>query len=318
MHRVVALAFDKLEAFDASSVAEVFTSTPVADRYAFAMVSASGRPVTTTHGYRLAPTAAARSLKHADTIVVPGFAGPPHPQGLAAIRRAHRRGTRLMSVCTGAFALAEAGVLDGRPATTHWLRTGELAARFPAIAVQPDVLFVDDGDVLTSAGTAAGLDLCLHVVRRDLGATAANEVARRLVVAPHRDGGQAQYVERPVPVTEGRLARTQAWALTSLAGRLDVQTMAQHAHLSPRQFARLFRAETGTTPHRWLMSQRVVHARRLLETTALSIDEVARESGFNTAAALREHFRRQLHTSPTAYRKSFGINTATARDTSRP
>lgn len=315
MHHVVALAFDKLEPFDASSVAEVFTSTPVVDRYAFTIVTTTGGPVTTTHGYRLTPTAGTHSLEHADTVVVPGFTGAAPADGLAAIRRAYRRGARLISVCTGAFALAEAGVLDGRPATTHWLRTDELAARFPAIAVQPDVLFVDDGDVLTSAGTAAGLDLCLHVVRRDLGAATANDVARRLVVAPHRDGGQAQYVECPVPVTEGRLADTQAWALNSLAGRLDVQAMAQHAHLSPRHFARLFTTETGTTPHRWLITQRLLHARRLLETTALPVDEVAQQSGFNTAAALREHFRRQLQTSPTAYRKTFGANTApTPRD----
>ena len=159
MHRVVALAFDGLEPFDLSSVAEVFTSTPIADHYAMAITSASARPVTTSHGYQLPTPAGPRAIDRADTLAVPGFTGQPDARGLAAIRRAHRRGARMISICTGAFALAEAGVLDGRPATTHWLRTDELAARFPAVDVRPDVLFVDDGDVLTSAGTAAGLDL---------------------------------------------------------------------------------------------------------------------------------------------------------------
>lgn len=172
--------------------------------------------------------------------------------------------------------------------------------------MQPDLLFVDDGDILTSAGTAAGLDLCLHVVRCDLGAAIANDVARRLVVAPHRDGGQAQYVERPVPAPTGRLADTRAWAVRSLGEPLDISAMARHANLSSRHFARLFAAETGTTPHRWLSAQRLLTARGLLETTALPVDEVATLSGFNTAAALRDHFRRELHTSPTAYRHSFG------------
>jgi transcriptional regulator GlxA family with amidase domain len=306
MHRIVALVFDRAEPFDLSTVAEVFNSAPIADRYEFATATATGQPVATSHGYALAIPAGAEETDNADTLVVPGFAGTPHADGLAAIRRAQRRGARVVSICTGAFALAEAGVLDGRSATTHWLRTDELAARFPAIDVQPDVLFVDAGDILTSAGTAAGLDLCLHLVRRDLGAAVANDVARRLVVAPHRDGGQAQYVERPVPPATGRLADTLAWAVRSLDEPLDVSAMARHANLSPRHFARLFAAETGATPHRWLSSQRLLHARRLLETTRLSIDEVATLSGFNTAAALREHFRRELHTSPTAYRHSFG------------
>jgi transcriptional regulator GlxA family with amidase domain len=305
MHRVVALAFDRLEPFDLSSVAEVFTSSPVAGTYAFQVSGAATQSITTTHGYRLVAPAGPRAVDHADTVVVPGFAGEPQRHGLAAIRRARRRGARLVSICTGAFALAEAGVLDGLAATTHWLRTDELAARFPAVNVHPDVLFVDNGDVLTSAGAAAGLDLCLHIVRRDLGTAVANEVARRVVVAPHRDGGQAQYVERPVSAPSGRLADTRAWSLDALGEDLDVSTMARHANLSPRHFARLFTAETGTTPYRWLTAQRLLYARHLLETTVLSIDEVATLSGFNTAAAMREHFRRELRTSPTAYRRTF-------------
>jgi transcriptional regulator GlxA family with amidase domain len=304
MHEVVAIALDGVEPFDLSSVAEVFTSSPVAEHYRFAIAATAGS-VSTTHGYRIAVPARPSAIERADTLVIPGFTGRPHATLLEAIRRAGGRGARLMSVCTGAFALAEAGALDGRPATTHWLRADELAARFPRVDVRPDVLFVDDGDVLTSAGTAAGLDLCLHVVRRDLGAAVANDVARRLVVAPHRDGGQAQFVERPVPASAGRLADTRRWVVEALAESIDVAAMARHANLSPRHFARLFAAETGATPHRWLTGQRLIHARRLLETTAHSIDEVAAMSGFNTAAALREHFRRQLRTSPTAYRRDF-------------
>jgi transcriptional regulator GlxA family with amidase domain len=213
-----------------------------------------------------------------------------------------------MSICTGAFALAHAGLLDGRRATTHWDDAGELASRFPAVQVDPDVLFVDDGDVLTSAGVAAGLDLCLHVVRQDHGADVANAVARRTVIAPHRDGGQAQFIELPVPPSvEGAadLAATRAWALERLNEPLDVATLARHALVSPRTFARRFVAETGTTPHKWLLHQRVLEARRLLETSDMPIEEVASACGFGSAASLREHFRRQTGTSPTAYRRTF-------------
>jgi transcriptional regulator GlxA family with amidase domain len=212
-----------------------------------------------------------------------------------------------MSICTGAFVLAAAGLLDGRRATTHWGYCDRLAAEYPAIRVDPDVLYIDDGDVLTSAGISAGMDLCLHVVRGDLGADAAMTIARWNVVAPHRDGGQAQFIAMPVPDARngGGLAGTRAWALEHLAEALTVRDLARHAHMSARSFARHFVAETGSTPKQWLLSHRVQHARRLLETTELSIEEVAARSGFGSAAALRIHFERVTATRPTAYRSAF-------------
>jgi AraC family transcriptional regulator, transcriptional activator FtrA len=210
------------------------------------------------------------------------------------------------SICTGAFVLAQAGLLDGRRATTHWAYAERLAERYPAVTVNPGVLYVDEGDVLTSAGVAAGIDLCLHLVRRDHGAEVANAVARRIVVAPHRDGGQAQFVEAPLPVGEGRgLEATRAWAARRLREPLTVAAMARHAACSERTFARRFRAETGTTPLQWLLGQRVLHARRLLEATDLPVEDVADAAGFGTAASLRSHFRRATATTPLAYRRTF-------------
>jgi AraC family transcriptional activator FtrA len=304
-HDVVVLAFDGVEPFDLASACEVFTSGPVADHYSLRIASPGGRSVRTSHGYLIDPADRGAPPGAGGTVIVPGFSGEASGHGLALLRRAHRDGARVASICIGAFALAAAGLLDGRPATTHWLFSDKLAADFPKVHVQPDVLFVDDGDILTSAGAAAGIDLCLHMVRADLGAAVANEVARRMVVAPHREGGQAQYVKRPVPAVGGRLEGTRTWALEHLAQPIAVSAMARHAHLTSRHFSRLFIAETGTTPHRWLISQRVLHARHLLETTSASVEEVAAASGFRTAAALRVHFRRALRTSPGAYRRSF-------------
>ena len=316
-HAVVVLAVDGVEPFDLASACEVFSSAPVADHYSLRVTSPDGRPVRTSHGYPIDPAALAAPPGAGGTVIVPGFSGDIDEQGLGLLRQAHRDGARVASICTGAFALAAAGLLDGRPATTHWLFSDKLAADFPQVHVQPDVLFVDDGDILTSAGTAAGIDLCLHMVRADLGAAMANEVARRMVVAPHRDGGQAQYVKRPVPPIRGRLEETRTWALEHLAEPIEIEAMAQHATLSPRHFSRLFIAETGTTPHRWLTSQRVLHARHLLEATSDTVEEVAATSGFRTAAALRVHFRRTLRTSPVAYRRSFRGGSPANVDTGR-
>jgi transcriptional regulator GlxA family with amidase domain len=225
---------------------------------------------------------------------------------LDALVAAERRGARIVSVCTGAFVLAQAGLLDGRRAATHWRDAADLAARHPAVHVDRDVLYVDEGRVLTSAGVAAGIDLCLHLVRGDHGAEHANRIARRMVVAPLRAGGQAQFVERPVPpATDDGLAPTRAWMLEHLDEPLSVAAMARHAARSERSFARHFHAETGTTPLRWLHAQRVLHARRLLETTSLPVEDVARQAGFGTATSLREHFTRATHTTPTDYRRSF-------------
>jgi transcriptional regulator GlxA family with amidase domain len=227
---------------------------------------------------------------------------------LAAIRRAYDRGARLVSICSGAFVLAHAGVLDGRRATTHWMHTDDLAERFPAVKVDADVLYVDDGQILTSAGTASGIDLCLHIVRLDHGAEAANGLARRMVVAPHRDGGQAQYVQAPVPTVanEQPMSATLDWALARLDHDISVEDLARQAYMSPRTFARRFRDTTGTTPLQWLLRQRVLLAKRLLETTASPVEVVALQCGFGSATALRTHFKRQVGTSPLAYRRAFG------------
>ena len=218
----------------------------------------------------------------------------------------------MMSFCSGAFVLAYAGVLDGRRASTHWMYADTMAARFPAVAVDRNVLYVDEGDVLTSAGTAAAIDLCLHVIRQDLGAEAANIVARRMVVPPHRDGGQAQFVQAPVPCcpADDPMARALDWAVEHLDEPLSVAKMARHAAMSPRTFARRFRDVTGTTPHQWLLRQRVLHAQRLLETTDEPVERIAARCGFSSAAVLREHFTRIAGTSPLTYRRTFQVRSA--------
>jgi transcriptional regulator GlxA family with amidase domain len=217
-----------------------------------------------------------------------------------------------MSVCTGAFLLAAAGLLDGRRATTHWRYADDLTRRYPAITVDPDVLYVDEGQVLTSAGTAAGIDLCLHVVRRDYGATVANTIARRMVVPPHRDGGQAQYVDMPIPCEcdDDAMTRALTWMLEHLDQPLTVDEVAREFLFSPRTFARRFREATGTTPHKWLLSQRILHAQRLLESTDESIEHVAARAGFGSAANLRQHFVNAVGTSPMTYRRTFCDRTA--------
>jgi len=216
------------------------------------------------------------------------------------------RGAWTMSVCTGAFILAAAGVLDGRRATTHWMYARDLAAMYPLIDVDPDVLFVQDGRIITSAGTAAGIDACLHLLRIELGAELTNRIAKRMVVPPQRDGGQAQYIDRPLPDTGGdALTEVAAWALDNLGDELPVDDLARRAHMSPRTFARRFRAEFGASPASWLTRQRVIQAQRMLETTDLGLERIAAECGFGSAAVLRQNFARVLDTTPTAYRARF-------------
>jgi transcriptional regulator GlxA family with amidase domain len=310
-HRVVALCFDGLVAFDLTAPAQAFqlAAKPSGEPlYEFATCSPEGAPVGTTSGFSVVPDGDLGILRRADTVVVPGYAAlfdPPPAAALDALREAVGRGARMLSVCTGAFGLAHAGLLDGRRATTHWAWGEQLAHRFPAVEVDPDALFVDEGDVLTSAGLSAGIDLSLHVVRRDFGAEVGERVARHMVAAPHREGGQAQFFKPELPPSAGSLEPTRRWALERLAEPLDVAAMSRHAGVSPRTFARRFRAETGTTPLQWLLAQRVLEARRLLEATDLPVDEVAWRVGFGTAASLREHFRRVTATTPTAYRRSF-------------
>ena len=307
MHHVTVLALADVVAFDLSTPAQIFGNEP--GRYAFSACGARPGRVPTTTGFALHVDRGLEAVAEADTVLVPGLRParwPPPPAVLEALRAAHARGARVASICTGAFVLAEAGLLDGRRATTHWAHAERLAERYPAVTVDPGVLYVDEGDVLTSAGVAAGIDLCLHLVRRDHGAEVANAAARRTVVAPHREGGQAQFVDAPLPaVGERGLASTRAWAAQRLREPLTVAAMARHAGCSERTFARRFAAETGTTPLQWLLGQRVLHARRLLEATDLAVEDVAGEAGFGTAASLRAHFRRATATTPLAYRRSF-------------
>jgi transcriptional regulator GlxA family with amidase domain len=313
-HRVVALCLDGLVAFDLTAPAQAFGLAAAPDgspHYRFSTCSPDGGPVRTTSGFAVTPEAGLRALADADTVVVPGYAAiqaPPPEPALAALRRAAAGGARVLSVCTGAFALAHAGLLDGRRATTHWAWAGELARRFPAVEVDAAALFVDEGEVLTSAGLSAGIDLSLHLIRRDHGAACGERVARHMVAPPHREGGQAQFISRPsAPSPTGSLEATRRWAAERLEQPLDVAAMSAQAGVSPRTFARRFREETGTTPLQWLLSQRVLEARRLLEETDLPVETIAWRTGFGTAASLRDHFRRATATTPTGYRRSFRL-----------
>jgi transcriptional regulator GlxA family with amidase domain len=301
-HRVAVLAFDGVIAFDLATPLQVFNSV-----HGYETVVCAATPhVTAAHGFGIVAPAGLDAIARADTVIVPGVADEetPLPEPVLEALRATR--ARMASICTGAFVLGWAGLLDGRRATTHWRSIDRFRRQFPSVIVEPDVLYVDEGDVITSAGVAAGIDLCLHLVRKDLGAEAANRAARRVVVAPHRDGGQAQFIDRPVPAaTERGLEATRAWILERLHEPLTVEAMAAHAGFAPRTFARRFRQETGTTPLQWLLARRVDHARRLLEATDLPVEQVAGRAGFGTAVNLREHFRRATATTPTAYRRAF-------------
>ncbi|MCU1426333.1 MAG: helix-turn-helix protein [Actinomycetia bacterium] len=281
------------------------------DWYRFLVCTAGDGPVD-AHNFTLASEFGLDDLAAADTVIVPAAPtgdAPVEPALVDALRAAYERGARMVSYCSGSFALAAAGVLDGRRATTHWLYADELARRYPEVQVVPDVLYVEDGPVFTSAGTSAGIDLSLHIVRLDYGSDIANAVARRMVVPPHRDGGQAQYVDLPVPTVDDGvvLGPTLDWIADHLDEPLTVDTMAMRAMVSTRTFARHFRAVTGTTPLQWLLHQRVRHARRLLETTTLSVDHVASACGLGSAANLRVHFRRAVGIAPNAYRRTFTL-----------
>ncbi|MFL4905051.1 GlxA family transcriptional regulator [Streptomyces sp. MMS24-I2-30] len=307
VHRVAVVVLDGVTPLDLAIPTQVFSPRPETP-YELTMCALSGQ-VATTGGFKLLVDAGLDQVRAADTVIVPGFdppLRPPPPALLDTLQEARGRGRRVVSICTGAFALAAAGILDGLHATTHWQHIDDLEQRFPAVAVDRDVLYVDEGEVLTSAGVCCGIDLCLHIVRRDLGAVAANRIARGLVAAPHRDGGQAQYVPAPVAVAgDTSLAGTRAWALERLAEPLSIGELARHARMSQRSFMRHFTEETGTTPLQWLVNARVNAARELLETTDQSIDQVAQDCGLGSAANLRLHFRRVLHTTPTAYRRTF-------------
>ncbi|MER5744487.1 GlxA family transcriptional regulator [Streptomyces sp. NPDC059913] len=320
-HRVVVLALDGLLPFELGIPQRIFgrafgVEAHNAGRRLYQVVTCSVRPpgpVRTDADFTIGVEHGPEALATADTVVIPASyeLGPVHSEGrltgeLAAAFALIRPGTRMVSICTGSYVLAASGRLDGRPATTHWWHADHFQRLFPAVRVDPDVLFIDDGDVLTSAGVAAGIDLCLHIVRRDHGTAVANDVARRTVVPPHRDGGQAQYIRRPVP--ESRLAATttaRTWALGRLERPILLRDMAQQESMSVRTFTRRFREEVGVSPVQWLTQQRIERARHLLETTDLSVDQVARDAGFGTPTSLRQHLQAALGVSPTAYRRTF-------------
>lgn len=309
---VVALVYDGLCMFEFACAAEVFgLARPELgeDWYRFETCAMEGGDIRGQHGVRVRPDGNLDRLDAAGTIVIPGWKGVDEavpPVIVDALRRAHARGARLLSICSGSFVLAATGLLDGRRATTHWRYAEAMRETYPAIEVDPGVLYVDEGQLLTSAGSAAGLDLCLHLVRRDRGPAVANHVARRLVIPPHRDGGQAQFVERPVASRERDLLGPVMDAMRRrLADDLPLATLAAMAAMSERSFIRRFKASTGTTPADWLTDLRIDRARELLEASTLSIDLIAGQTGLGTATTMRHHFRRKLGTSPGAYRQRF-------------
>ncbi|GAS97995.1 AraC family transcriptional regulator [Mycolicibacterium canariasense] len=315
MHRVAVLMLPPVVGFDATIAPTLFGSATAPDGtplYDVTMCAVDRGPVQSTNGFAMLPSAGPEALDTADTVVIPGTRYPPARTGgvlddavIAAFARI-RPGTRLVSICTGAFVLAALGRLDGRTATTHWKFADTLRRLYPAVRVDENVLFVDDGDLLTSAGLAAGIDLCLHIIRCDHGAQVANTAARYCVVPPWREGGQAQFIDRHLPVVDhASTARTRAWAMAHLDAELTVQALAEHAHMSLRTFNRRFREETGEAPGNWIRQRRIDRARELLESRDIPVDEVARLSGLGTGGNLRHHLRRGMGMSPSSYRKVY-------------
>ncbi|MEU4809901.1 helix-turn-helix domain-containing protein [Nocardia fluminea] len=313
MRSVSVLAYDGMTAFEAGIVIEVFGLTwPDIEQpwYELKICTETPDPVRVIGGATMTSPYGLAEFAAADTVVVPSVADPrgrTSPELIDALRRAHGNGSRIVSICSGAFALAAAGLLDGRRATTHWRYADLLRERYPSVEVDPDPLYTDEGDILTSAGCAAGLDLALHLVRNDLGSSVANAVARRLVIQPHRAGGQAQYIESPMPPEPGDapIARSLSWALEHLADPIGVPDLARVAGLSPRTYLRHFVRETGTTPSKWLIAQRIQAALAMLESGDAPIEEIATAAGFATPVTFRHHFTRAVRTSPSSYRRTF-------------
>ncbi|MFI1399359.1 GlxA family transcriptional regulator [Streptomyces sp. NPDC020681] len=315
-HRVVVLALSGLLPFELGIPHRIFGRAKDADgQLLYEIVTCSVRPgpVRTDADFDIHVQHGPEALATADTVVIPASyeLGPVHEDGrltdeLADALAHIRPGTRMVAICTGGYVLAAAGLLDGRPATTHWSSAEHFQRLFPLVKVDADVLFIDDGDVLTSAGVAAGIDLCLHIVRRDHGTAVANDVARRTVVPPHRDGGQAQYIHRPLPEPQSATTTgARAWALSRLHEPIQLRDMAEQESMSVRTFTRRFREEAGISPGEWLTRQRVERARHLLESTDLSVDQVAQDAGFGTAQSMRQHLQAALGVPPTVYRRTF-------------
>jgi transcriptional regulator GlxA family with amidase domain len=308
MHRVVVVALDGVYPFELGIPQRVFGTAD--GRYEVVTCTVDGRPVRTSADFAITAESGPEALADADTVVIPPYTSAPAsarlPAPVADALALIPAGARIVSICTGAFTLAAAGLLDGRPATTHWRLAARFRELFPKVTLDADVLFVDDGDVLTSAGAASGVDVCLHLVRKDHGSEVANRVARRCVVPPWRDGGQAQYIEQPVPEPSAAgTAATREWALRRLDEPLTLTDLARHARMSLRTFARRFRDEVGMSPGRWLIQQRVARARELLESSDLPIEQIAGRVGFATAASLRQHLHAAIGVSPQAYRRTF-------------
>ncbi len=314
-HRIAVLALDPVVGFDLTIPSTIFGNATRADGtplYDVKVCGVRAEPVRASAGFTIVPDYGAEALAEADTVIIPGTYLPEPrnlgvlPEDVAEALALIRPGTRIASICTGAFVLAAAGLLDGRPATTHWIRADMFRALYPLVKLDEDLLFIDDGDVLTSAGLGAGVDLCLHLVRSDFGSEVANRAARHCVVPPWRDGGQSQYIERVIP-DEGNdgTGPTRAWALERLDEEISLAAMASYARMSVRTFSRRFKAETGQSPGTWLLQQRIRHACHLLETTDLTVDRIASAAGLGTAASLRHHLRGSLGVSPLAYRKTF-------------
>jgi AraC family transcriptional activator FtrA len=309
-HRMVILAYDKLCAFEFSLAREVLSSGPSdpgSPWYRTQVCAMEPGPVRAAGGLVLEPQHGPEALATADTILIPGWSMEPVPTPLSdALVAAHAAGARIASICTGAFVLAAAGLLGGRRATTHWRYADRLAAEYPSIEVDSGVLYVDEGDVVTSAGSAAGIDMLLHLIRRDYGAKASNAVARGMVVPPHRDGGQAQFFERPVPTTaHSPLGLVIDHMRRNASRELRIEELAKRAAMSPRTFFRKFREATGEAPYDWLLRQRIAIAKELLEDSNLSIDRIAHEAGLGSADTLRHHFRKQLGMAPNRFRRTF-------------
>lgn len=311
LKKVVALALPGVAPFEFGVVCEVFgvdRSDTGGPAFEFTVATADPGPVRTSLGFTMDIQTGLEVAADADLLAVPAHhIGDFDPRYLEVIRDAAARGAWVLSVCSGAFALAEAGILDGRRATTHWMHADRLARQYPGITVDPDVLFVEDGNIVTSAGTAAGIDAALHIVRKEHGASATNVIARRMVVPPQREGGQSQYIPNPVvECKDDSFAIVAEWMLENLAENLSVEQLARKALMSSRTFARRFRAEMGTTPAAWLNRQRLMRAQQLLEETDRGLETIAQETGFGTAAVMRHHFVKTLDVSPQAYRRAFG------------
>ncbi|BAL90720.1 putative AdpA-family transcriptional regulator [Actinoplanes missouriensis 431] len=308
-HKIAVLVLPGAAPLDVGITFQVFTPRDGVPTYQLTHCSLAPGPVPGRDGLGFTVEAGLEALADADTVIVPGYRFPLRPldqRVLDALRDAAFRGARMVSICTGAFALAAVGLLDGRRATTHWRMAPALAREYPKVQVDGSVLFVDEGQVLTSAGVAAGIDLCLHIIRRDHGVQASNAVARVLVAAPYRSGGQSQYVPRTIPEPLGDVfAATREWALQHLDEPLTLAALARHARVSERTFGRRFVEDTGYTPMQWILRARIDLARELLEGSELSVDQVAGRVGLGTGANLRLHFQRVLSTTPTEYRRTF-------------